>query len=302
MTKIGFIGLGTMGEPMAANLLRKGFEVTVYNRTPSKADALVQLGAVIAPSVAEVARSANFIITMISNDQAIREIYYGDEGLLEALSAGAIIADSSTISPDLARQLAIDAADKSAYFLDAPVTGSKPAAESGTLVFMVGGDSDVLKQVEAPLLAMGRKIIHMGPNGSGATAKLAHNTIVGINTAALIEGLSIASSGGIDAAAFLELVNSGGAASKMAELKAPKLLERDFSVQFSLELMLKDLRLSSHLSDQLGTPAPLLGAAKSLFQAADAKGFGPLDLSALAHCYEEWIGKRLAPGKQTDDK
>jgi len=145
---------------------------------------------------------------------------------------------------------------------------------------------------------MGRSIIYMGPSGSGSTAKLAHNTIVGINIAALVEGLAIATSGGIDSSAFLELVNSGGAASKMAELKTPKLLDRDFSVQFSLELMLKDLRLSSVLSDNLKTPTPMLEAAKSIFQIGESKGLGALDVSALGQCYEEWIGKQLSARKE----
>ena len=189
---------------------------------------------------------------------------------------GTVVIDSSTISPLLARELARDTAAKSADFLDAPVTGSKPAAESGTLVFMVGGDADVIHKVNDVLLAMGSKVIPMGPSGSGATAKLAHNTIVGINVAAFVEGMAIAASGGIDAAVFLELVQSGGAASKMAELKSPKLLDRDFSVQFSFELMLKDFRLSSVLSDDLKTPTPVLETVKSLFQMADSMGLGDL--------------------------
>lgn len=293
MNKIGFIGLGVMGTPMAANLLRKGYDVTVYNRTPGKADKLIELGANEAATPAAVAKSSELVITMISNDDAIREVYYGANGILSSLMPGTVIIDSSTISPSLSRELARDAAAKFGDFLDAPVTGSKPAAESGTLVFMVGGNAEVVHKVSDILLTMGRKVIPMGPSGSGATAKLAHNTIVGINTAALVEGMAIAASGGIDAAAFLDLVQSGGAASKAAELKSQKLLDRDFSVQFSLELMLKDLRLSSVLSDNLKTPTPVLETVKSLFQIADSMGLGELDLSALAHCYEEWINKRI---------
>ena len=293
MNKIGFIGLGVMGEPMAANLLRKGYEVTVYNRTPGKADKLIGLGADEAVTPAAVAKTSEIIITMISNDDAIRGVYYGKDGILSSLMPGSVIIDSSTISPMLARELARDTAAKFGDFLDAPVTGSKPAAEGGTLVFMVGGDAEVIHKVSDILLAMGRKVIPMGPSGSGATAKLAHNTIVGINTAALVEGMAIAASGGIDAAAFLELVQSGGAGSKIGELKSQKLLDRDFSVQFSLELMLKDLRLSSVLSDNLKTPTPVLETVKSLFQMADSMGLGALDLSAVAHCYEQWIDKRI---------
>ncbi|MFC5648310.1 NAD(P)-dependent oxidoreductase [Paenibacillus solisilvae] len=293
MKKIGFIGLGVMGAPMAANLLRKGYEVTVFNRTPGKADKLIELGAKEAATPAAVAKTSELIITMISNDDAIREVYYGNNGILSSLTPGTVIVDSSTISPSLVRELARDTSSKFGDFLDAPVTGSKPAAEGGTLVFMVGGNPDVVHKVSDILLAMGRKVIPMGPSGSGATAKLAHNTIVGINTAALVEGMAIAASGGIDAASFLELVQSGGASSKAAELKSQKLLERDFSVQFSLELMLKDLRLSSVLSDNLKTPTPVLETVKSLFQIADSMGLGALDLSAVAHCYEQWIDKRI---------
>ncbi|QHT62774.1 NAD-binding protein [Paenibacillus lycopersici] len=301
MFKIGFIGLGVMGEPMAANLLRKGFPVTVYNRTPGKAAKLIELGAEEAQTPAAIAGASEVIITMISNDDSIREVYYGENGLLGTLLPGTIVIDSSTISPELSRQLHRDIAGKSADFLDAPVTGSKPAAESGSLTFMVGGDVEALRKVKDVLEAMGRKIIPMGPGGSGSTAKLAHNTIVGINVAGLVEGMAIAASGGIDAKSFLELVQSGGAASKMAELKTPKFLARDFSVQFSLALMLKDLRLASQLSDALKTPTPILETVKSLYQIGDAMGFGDYDLSALAHGYEQWINKRITNHSDADE-
>lgn len=301
MFKIGFIGLGVMGEPMAANLIRKGFSVTVYNRTPGKADKLIELGADTAPSPAAVARNSDLIITMISNDDSIREVYYGENGLLGSMMPGSIVIDSSTISPSLARQLHRDIAAKFGDFLDAPVTGSKPAAESGTLVFMVGGDIEVIHKVQDVLMTMGSKIIPMGPGGNGAIAKLAHNTIVGANVAALLEGMAIAASGDIDAKNFLELVQAGGAASKMATLKAPKLLDRDFSVQFSLGLMLKDLRLASTLSDELKTPTPILETVKSLYQMGDAMGLADLDLSSLAHNYEQWINKRITNHSDAED-
>ncbi|GGD76605.1 NAD(P)-binding domain-containing protein [Paenibacillus nasutitermitis] len=293
MVKIGFIGLGVMGGPMAANLLRKGYQVTLYNRTPGKMDKLLELGGDQTQTPAALARGSEIIISMVSHDDAIREIYYGDNGLFSGLMPGTVIIDCSTISPALVRQLAAESAARFSDFLDAPVTGSKPAAEDGSLVFMVGGDREVLRRAEEVLLAMGRKVIPMGPSGSGATAKLAHNTIVGINVAGLVEGMAIAASGGIDAASFIELVQSGGASSKMADMKGPKLLERDFSVQFSLSLMLKDLRLSSELSDGLKTPTPILETVKSLFQMGESMGLGDLDLSSVANCYEQWINKRI---------
>ncbi|GMK39817.1 3-hydroxyisobutyrate dehydrogenase [Paenibacillus sp. CCS19] len=296
-TSIGFIGLGTMGYAMAANLLRKGFDVTVYNRTAAKAEQLRELGAAVAATPADAARGRSIVITMVSNDDSIRDVYDGASGIFSAVSEGTVIVDSSTISPDLARRLAADAASRGAVFLDAPVTGSKPAAEAGMLVFMVGGSAEAALAIEPVLLAMGRKVIPMGPSGSGAVAKLAHNTVVGINTAALMEGFAIAAKGGIDGSLFLELIQSGGAASKAAELKGGKLLGQDYSVQFALELMLKDLRLSSVLSDKLGVPTPLLEAAKSLYQVGDAAGHGQLDLSAVAKVYEQWIGRAIGEGK-----
>ncbi|NIK76287.1 3-hydroxyisobutyrate dehydrogenase [Paenibacillus castaneae] len=294
MKKIGFIGLGVMGLGMAANLLKKGYEVAVYNRTPGKAASLVELGASELESPVAVARAVDIVITMISNDAAIREVYWGENGIFEGVREGVTLIDSSTISPMLAKELAAAAEALGASFLDAPVTGSKPAAEDGTLVFMVGGPEAALASVEPLLRAMGRKVIPMGPNGSGSTAKLAHNTIVGINVAALTEGMAIAASGGIDGSKFVELVQSGGAASKAADLKGAKLLEGNYDVQFSLELMLKDLKLSSVLSDSLKVPTPLLEAAKSLFQVGDSMGLGELDMCSVGQAYEQWIGRKLS--------
>ncbi|OMF38746.1 3-hydroxyisobutyrate dehydrogenase [Paenibacillus sp. FSL H8-0548] len=301
MKKIGFIGLGVMGLAMASNLLRKGFEVSVYNRTPGRADTLTQLGAAVLDSPAAVASTADIVITMISNDAAIREVYWGENGIFAGVRSGSTLIDSSTISPALARELAAEAEALGAAFLDAPVTGSKPAAEGGTLVFMVGGLAEQISKVEDVLLAMGRKVIPMGANGSGSIAKLAHNTIVGINVVALAEGMAIAASGGIDGASFVELVQSGGAASKAAEMKGPKLLEGNYDVQFSLELMLKDLRLSSVLSDSLNVPTPLLEASKTLFQVGDAMGLGALDMSSVGQAYEQWIGRKLSGAPKQSD-
>ncbi|MCD9024050.1 NAD-binding protein [Cohnella sp. NL03-T5] len=293
MKSIGFIGLGTMGEPMAANLLRKGYPVTVYNRTPGKEEQLLELGADVASSPLEAAKRVDVILTMISNDQAIEEVYFGSDGILKELKPGTTIIDSSTISPTLARRLAAEVTDRFCDFIDAPVTGSKPAAIEGTLLFMAGGDKQTIEDHHDILLTMGRAVIYMGEHGSGATAKLAHNTIVGINAAGLIEGMAIAAKSGIDVSSFLRVVQSGGAASKQADLKGQKIIDHDFSVQFSLALMLKDLRLSSVLTDSLGVSTPMLEAAKSLFQLGQSAGYGESDLAALAHIYENWIGKRI---------
>ncbi|MEK4356378.1 NAD(P)-dependent oxidoreductase [Paenibacillus sp. FSL M7-1455] len=293
MKKIGFIGLGTMGAPMASNLLKKGYEVTVYNRTPSKCEPLVAEGAAAAATPREAAAGRDVVITMVSNDDSIREVFYGEDGILCSLDAGVTVIDSSTISPGLVKEIAASVGELGAYFLDAPVTGSKPAAIDGTLVFMVGGEASVLQNVTDVLDTLGKKIIHMGPNGSGSVAKLAHNTVVGINNLALAEGFAIAAKSGIPADSFLELVQLGSAGSKAADLKGRKIIEADFSNQFSLALMLKDLKLASSLTDVSGIPAPMLNMAKSLFQAGATQGYGDEDLSAVVKCYEAWIGQTI---------
>ncbi|MFC5531638.1 NAD(P)-binding domain-containing protein [Cohnella yongneupensis] len=293
MKSIGFIGLGVMGEPMAANLLRKGYPVTVFNRSAGKDEQLLKQGADAAASPAAAARTADIVITMVSNDSAVEEIYYGAGGIIEALRPGTTVIDSSTVSPDLSKRIAASVNEKFSDFIDAPVTGSKPAAIDGSLLFMAGGDEHVVDAHRELLLTMGRDVVYVGANGSGATAKLAHNTIVGINAAGLIEGMAIAAKSGLDANAFLRIVQSGGAASKQADLKGRKIIDRDYGVQFSLGLMLKDLRLSSVLTDGIGVSTPMLEAAKSLFQIGQAAGLGESDVAALAQVYESWIGKQI---------
>ncbi|MCM3699917.1 NAD(P)-dependent oxidoreductase [Paenibacillus macerans] len=293
MKKIGFIGLGTMGAPMASNLLKQGYEVTVYNRTASKAAALTEQGAAVAASPKEAAAAADIVITMVSNDVSIAAVYEGTDGVLAGLRPGTKVIDCSTISPTLVKQLAQQVSALGGAFLDAPVTGSSPAAIAGTLVFMVGGPADTLAEVMDLFETMGKKVLHMGENGSGAVAKLAHNTIVGINNLALAEGFAIAAKSGLPANLFLELVQLGSAGSKAAELKGQKIIEHDFSNQFSLALMLKDLKLASALTDGSGIPAPMLNQAKSLFQAGETQGFGEEDLSSVVKLYEAWIGQKI---------
>lgn len=293
MKQIGFIGLGTMGAPMASNLLRGGFQVTVYNRTAAKCIPLEAEGAQTALTPRTAAEGKDVIITMISNDDSVREVYYGQEGILDALKPGGLIIDSSTISPGLVREIAADVEARGGHFLDAPVTGSKPAAIEGTLVFMVGGKAEVIEAHRDIFDTMGRLLLHMGDNGSGAAAKLAHNAMVGIHNVALAEGFSIAVKSGVPADKFLELVKNGSAGSKQAELKGQKIIDNDFSNQFSLGLMLKDLKLASSLSDSTGVPTPMLGVAKSMFQTGFNHGFADEDLSAVVKSYEEWIGQKI---------
>ncbi|MCG7410000.1 NAD(P)-dependent oxidoreductase [Paenibacillus sp. ACRRX] len=293
MKKVAVLGLGTMGAPMALNLLGKGFEVTVYNRSAEKAAPLQQQGAIVAATPREAASQAEVVITMVSDDTSIMNIYDGDEGILAGVQAGAIVIDSSTISPSLVKRLAMDCETRGAKFLDAPVTGSKPAAEAGTLLFMIGGEAEALASAMPVFEAMGSRMVHMGPTGSGAITKLAHNTIVGINNVALAEGFSIVSKAGVNPTAFLEVVRNGSAGSKAAELKGEKIIASNFDNQFSLQLMLKDLKLASVLTDTMQSPTPLLELAKSIFQMGQTSGYGEEDLCAVVKVYEQWIGQAI---------
>ncbi|MCM3338398.1 NAD(P)-dependent oxidoreductase [Paenibacillus sp. MER TA 81-3] len=297
MNNVAVLGLGTMGAPMAANLIRTGFAVTVYNRTPEKAKPLQALGAAAASTPQEAAGHADVVITMVSDDRSIDAIYYGTDGLMTNIREGQIIIDCSTISPVLVKRLAADCQQRGAQFLDAPVTGSKPAAVDGTLVFMVGGDAEALQAAMPVLEAMGRKIVHMGPTGSGSITKLAHNTIVGINNAALAEGFSIVAKAGVNPSAFLDVVKNGSAGSKAAELKGEKIIAGDFDNQFSLQLMLKDLKLASVLTEDMQSPSPMLDAAKNLFQMGQTAGFGEEDLCSVVKMYEQWIGHAIGQNK-----
>lgn len=293
MKRIGFIGLGTMGKPMAANLIQKGFIVTVYNRTTEKADELAHLGAEVSSTPAEVAHNSDVLITMLSNDAALLETFYSEQGILSGIHPALTIIDSSTVAPQTSQKLAEELAAHFVDFLDAPVTGTKPAAEAGTLTFMVGGSQEVFDEHYDLFLALGSKAIYLGPSGSGSYAKLAHNTMVGINLVGLAEGLSIATKAGVNPAKFLEIVRSGGANSKQVELKADKIIDRDFSSQFSLKLMLKDLLLAQELTSQFQLPTPLLHTATSLFQMGLSKGLGEEDLSSVIQCYEDWMGQQV---------
>lgn len=293
MRRIGFIGLGTMGKPMAANLIRKGYTVTVYNRTSAKTEELVSLGADFAATPAEAARNSDVLITMLSNDSALLDTFYSEQGILSGLHPALTIIDCSTVAPKTSQRLSDELADHYVDFLDAPVTGSKPAAEAGTLTLMVGGSKEVFEEQYDLLLAMGSKALYLGPSGSGSYAKLAHNTIVGINAIGLIEGLAIAVKAGVDPEQFLEIVQFGGAASKQADLKGSKIINRDFSNQFSLKLMLKDLLLASELTSSFQLPTPLLHAATGIFQMGLSKGLAEEDLSSAVQLYEEWMQQQV---------
>ncbi len=288
MKKIGFIGLGTMGLPMAQNLLNAGFELVVYNRTKEKAAPLLAQGAVFANSPSEVARNVEAVFTMVTADAALEEVIEGKNGIAVGAPKGLIVIDSSTVSPLTSTRLAKVLEKQGIDILDAPVSGSEPHAKQGSLAFMVGGKKNVFDQCEKLFAATGKQAFYMGDHGAGSQTKLAINTIVAINITALSEGTVLAQKAGIDPSLFLQVVQSGGAKSGVGEFKGPKIVAHDFQPQFAISLMLKDLRLAGAMASDLQMPTPLLGIVRELMQTAVAKGFGQEDMMSIVKCYEEW--------------
>src|SRR5690348_4330641 len=239
---IGFIGLGLMGRPMALNLIKNGFQVTVWNRTSGKADELVRAGAKSAASARDCAAQADVLITIVSDPPALDAVLW-ESGALDAMKPGTILIDSSTVAPALAKRIAEACARKQVEFLDAPVTGGTWGAEKGELVFMVGGKAETLQRVEPVLSAMGKKWFHLGGNGAGQTVKLAMNLILALEVQALAEAMSLISGAGIPAENLMGVLQASMARATVLDVKAPMILKNEFPPSFPLRLMHKDLGL-----------------------------------------------------------
>jgi 3-hydroxyisobutyrate dehydrogenase len=282
MQRVAILGLGIMGGGMAANWLAKGFEVSVWNRTPAKAQALAGKGAKIAATPREAATGADFIFAMLADDDASRSVWLGAEGALAGAKSGAIGVESSTLTPDWVRELAGHAQAKGCGFLDAPVGGSRPAAASGELRFFVGGEPQTYEAARPALAAVGAKMDLLGPVGAGATWKLINNQLAAGQIAALAEALEVAKKAGFKNEQISELILGGAPASPIVKLKLPRMLARDFEpTDFALNLMLKDARYATALAQSLGAPADMIASAAKAFARADAKGLGDKDIAAV---------------------
>jgi 3-hydroxyisobutyrate dehydrogenase len=271
-----------MGGGMAANWLAKGFEVSLWNRTAAKAQALAGKGAKVAASPREAATGADFIFAMVADDDASRSVWLGADGALAGAKSGAIGVESSTLTPDWIRELARQAQAKGVGFLDAPVGGSRPAAANGELRFFVGGDPQTYEAARPALAAVGTKMDLLGPVGAGATWKLINNQLAAGQIAALAEALAVAKKAGFKDEQISELILGGAPASPIVKLKLPRMLAQDFEpTDFALNLMLKDARYATALAQSLGLPAGMIEGAAKAFARADAKGLGDKDIAAV---------------------
>jgi 3-hydroxyisobutyrate dehydrogenase-like beta-hydroxyacid dehydrogenase len=283
-SKVGLVGLGLMGQPMGLNLLKAGYSLTVWNRTASRAESLVAAGAKLAGSPREVAAASDLFITMVSDPPALEGVLWGagqDSGAIGALRPGSIYIDSSTVSPALARKIAADCVARKISFLDAPVTGGTWGAEKGELVFMVGGDAEVVKAAEPVFSVMGKRWFHLGPNGAGQTIKLAMNLILALEVDALAEALALVTAAGLQGEKLIDVLQSSMARAGVLDVKAPVMLKGEYPPSFPLRLMHKDMGLALDLAKEVGVTLPAGAAAYSTYSAVKAASKEDVDYAAV---------------------
>lgn len=287
MTKVAFIGLGTMGSGMAARLLAAGFNLTIYNRTRQTAEAFRKDGAAVAESPAEAARDADVVIAMVADDRASRQVWIGDGGVLETVRSGALLIDCSTISATWARELAALAETRGCAFLDAPVTGSRPQAHSGELLFLVGGPAEAMERARPVFQPMSRNAVHLGGNGAGATMKLINNFVCGVQAAALAEAVAWVERSGLEPKEAVSILTNGAPGSPLVKALSERMSTKSYDVNFRLELMVKDLDYAAREAERAGVELCTAKAALGRFENAARQGFGGRDLSAVVEPLRE---------------
>ena len=285
--KVAFLGLGIMGRPQAANVCRAGFDLTVWNRTRERAESFAEehRGVEVAESPADAARGADVVISMVPDVPEVEEVLFA---AADGMAEGTLAVDMSTIAPTASVSIGQRLGERGIHFLDAPVTGSRPKAEDGTLTIMAGGEAEDFERAKPVLEAMGQLVIHVGPSGHGEMIKLINNTLAAINAAGLAEALVLAQAANLDTDKLRQVVASGSGASTMLALKAEPMIERDFDPLFKLEHMLKDVRHCIREADALGVDLPVAKAVESLYSRAAEIGLGGQDFAAVI----EGIGRK----------
>lgn len=281
MKRIGFIGLGLMGGPMAANFARAGYPLTVYNRSPEKCEPLKALGATVAASPAEVAQASDVVITMLSDAQAVEGVIFGADGVLAGARPGMVLIDMSTIAPEQSRSIAARLSAHGIAMLDAPVIGSTGPAAAGTLGIMVGGDEQVFQANRDVLSVMGKDLYYMGPQGSGAQMKLSMNLMVAAQLASLCEAMVMAAKAGLDLQLAGKIISDSGIASNLIIRKVAAINNADYTPAFPLKHLHKDLGLIIRTGDAVGAPLPVTSVIHQLYIAAKEQGHGEEDSAVL---------------------
>lgn len=299
MANLGFLGLGIMGYPMARHLLAAGHRVALWSHTASKASALAAHGdALVCATPREVAENADVIFLCVGDTDMSARVTLGEDGLIEGLRPGSIVADCSTVAPAYAHRAAATLAEKGGHFLDAPVTGSKPGAEGATLTFMIGGDQAVFEKVKPFMELMGKRFYYCGSTGLGLHAKLTQNLILSNLLQAFNEGMVLAAKAGVDPELMLDILDNSAAKSGLVNFKAPYVFRRDFSTNFSTRWMHKDIGLMLDSANDLQVPLPLTSLTRQLFQMAIAKGTADEDMCSTIKVLEEMAGVQVVPASK----
>ncbi|MGZ6642002.1 MAG: NAD(P)-dependent oxidoreductase [Solirubrobacteraceae bacterium] len=294
MERVGFLGLGIMGSRMAANLRRAGHELCVFNRTRERAEAFAaEHGATVADTPAQVGKRSDVVITMVVDGDQVRELLLGAGGVADAAADGTLCVDMSTIAPGQARAIAAELAERGIAFVDAPVTGSSPRAEDGTLTIMAGGGDADFERARPLFEVMGELILHVGETGQGQTVKLINNAVAAANASTLAQALVVGRGLGADLDALVAVMGAGSGNSTMLGLKARPMIEHDYTTLFKLEHMLKDVRLCLEEGQAAGVPFPAAAAVREQLTAGMGRGLGDEDFAALLEVVEGTAGIRL---------
>ncbi|RME83229.1 MAG: NAD(P)-dependent oxidoreductase [Caldilineae bacterium] len=288
--RVGFIGLGIMGQGMARNLLKAGFPLTVWNRTSSKMQPLVEAGAKAGSSPADVAAHSDIVITCVSDTPDVEAVILGPDGVIEGAQPGSLVIDCSTISPTATRAMAEKLAERGVKMLDAPISGGSEGAAKGTLSIMVGGAAEDFERALPVFQAMGKQITHVGDNGAGQTVKLMNQILVVGNALAMCEAFLFGQASGVDLNKALEAVKAGAAGSWMLSFRGPQILARDWRPGFTIDLQQKDLRLVLEAADDQGVPVPATSLIFQFYRTLQAQGLGSEGNHALIKALEHLAG------------
>jgi 3-hydroxyisobutyrate dehydrogenase len=279
--KVAILGLGIMGSGMAGRLLSQGFPLTVYNRNLDKCAPFTSQGALAADTPRHAASQSEIVISMVANDEASREIWLGHNGALTGAPAGSLLIESSTLTGSWIHELAAKASERNCRFLDAPVTGTKPHAASGELVFLVGGSDDALRAAQPVFSVLGRETVHLGPTGSGTLMKLVNNFICGVQAASLAEALKLIDAGGLNRTKAISILTNGAPGSGIVKRVAERVAANEYTPNFMLRWMAKDLSYALKEASTRNITLQTAAAASSIFHRADAEGHGEEDFSAV---------------------
>jgi len=288
--KIAFIGLGTMGAAMAANLRRAGFEVTGWNRTPGRAPDLVDLGATEAPTPAEAARSADIVVICVSDTPDVETVLFGADGVADGLSEGGLVIDCSTISPEATAGFAARLRERGIGFVDAPVSGGSEGAKQATLTIFVGGEPQDAERAQPVLEAMGKTITHFGPPGSGQAVKAVNQVVIAGAYLGVAEGMVLAIKAGLDPVAVAGALNGGAARSWVLENRNGRMIDNAYPLGFRTSLHLKDLTIALELARSTGTALPVSALCAAIESGLVARGYGDEDVSNVARAIRSLSG------------